>query len=105
LWLLKVIIGMLIIGEVTVNFDTKSAPKTMDVTVGDNTYHLISYDANASWAKDLEPFTGNYYATTLNTSYTLVIEQGKLVLIHPRLEPIELSPRIPNLFTGNQGLN
>jgi len=89
-------------GDVEVNFDSKSVPKTMDVEVGDDISHLIAYDSNASWTKDLEVFTGNYYAEALNTSYDLIIEQGKLVLTYPRLVPVQLDPRIPDVFTGDQ---
>lgn len=89
-------------GEVAVSFDSNAAPKTMDVKVGENTSHLIAYDANASWTKDLDVFTGNYYAEALNTSYALTIDQGKLLLTHPRLEPVQLDPRIPDLFTGDK---
>ncbi len=89
-------------GGVTVNFDTKAVPKTMDVTVGDDTFHLIAFDANPSWAKELDMFTGNYYAAALDTSYFLTTDQGKLVLTHPRLEPVQLDPRIQDLFTGDQ---
>lgn len=89
-------------GEVAVNFDSKAVPKTMDVKVGDDISHLIAFDANASWTEDLGVFTGNYYAETLNTSYTLIIDQGKLILTHPRLQPVQLDPRIPDLFTGDR---
>ncbi|MFK7813310.1 MAG: serine hydrolase domain-containing protein [Maribacter sp.] len=89
-------------GEVVVSFDSNVVPKTMDVKVGENISHLIAYNTNANWSKDLEVFTGNYYAKALNTSYALTIDQGKLVLIHPRLEPIQLDPRIPDLFTGDR---
>ncbi|TMM59301.1 beta-lactamase family protein [Maribacter algarum] len=88
--------------EVSVNFDTRAVPKTMNVTVGDDSFHLVAFDANASWAKNLDMFTGNYYANTLDTSYSLTIDQGKLALIHPRLEPVQLSPRVQDLFAGNQ---
>lgn len=89
-------------GEVEVSFDTKAIPKTMDVTVGDDTFHLIAFDAHASWTKDLDIFTGNYYAAALDTSYSLIIDQGKLVITHPRMEPVQLSARIHHLFTGDQ---
>ena len=88
--------------EVVVDFDTKTIPKTMSVKVGDDAFHLVAYDVNASWTKDLGVFTGNYYAAALDTSYTLIVDQGKLVLTHSRLEPVQLNPRIPDLFTGDR---
>lgn len=90
-------------GEVVVSFDTKTVPSTtMSVAVGDDTFHLTAYDTNASWIKDLNAFTGNYYASILDTSYSLRIDQGKLVLTHPRLAPVQLDPRTPDLFTGDR---
>ncbi|MFK7811136.1 MAG: serine hydrolase domain-containing protein [Maribacter sp.] len=89
-------------GEVMVDFDTKAVPYTMDVTVGSDNFHLIAFDANASWTKDLDIFTGNYYAAALDTSYSLILEEGKLVLKHPRLEPVQLDPRILDVFTGDR---
>ncbi|MDT0607136.1 serine hydrolase domain-containing protein [Croceitalea rosinachiae] len=88
--------------EVVVNFDSKSNSKTMSVKVGDNTTKFIAYETDASWTKDLSVFTGKYHAKALNTSYLLVLEEGKLVLNHSRLEPVQLAPRIKNVFTGNQ---
>lgn len=88
--------------DVRVSFDTKANPKTMQVKVGRDTFHLIKYDANASWTKNLNRFTGTYYAEALDTSYSLIVEEGKLKLIRPRLEPIQLDPRTPDLFTGNR---
>ncbi|WP_299888438.1 serine hydrolase [uncultured Lacinutrix sp.] len=89
-------------GDVMVNFDSNAVHKTMLVKVGDNTSHLISYNKNANWSKDLESFTGNYYAAALNTSYSLSIDQDKLILTHPRFEPVQLDPTITDLFTGNK---
>lgn len=89
-------------GEVAVSFDTKNVPKTMEVTVGDDSFYLISFNNDASWTKDLGIFTGNYYAATLDTSYSLRLEEGRLLLKHPRLESVQLNPRIPYVFTGNR---
>ncbi len=89
-------------GEVNVRFDAKAVPMKMSVTVGEDIFHSIAYDANASWTKNLGVFTGNYFAADLGTSYSLSIDQGKLVLVHPRLEPVQLNPRIPDVFTGDR---
>lgn len=93
---------MITFGEVVVDFDSKAVPKTMDVTVGDDTFHLIAFDAHASWTKNLGEFNGNYYSATLDTSYSLILDKGKLVLGHPRVDSVELNPRIPDLFTGDR---
>lgn len=89
-------------GNVTVNFNTNVAPKTMNVMVGDDTSHLISYNPNAEWAKNLKIFTDSYYSSTLDTSYSLIIKEGRLILTHPRIDEITLDPRIPYTFSGNR---
>lgn len=88
--------------EVIVSFDSKAIPKTMSVNVGDDTFQLISYNTNAYWSRDLSSFTGNYYAAALNTSYSFSIYKGNLILKHPRIGSVQLSPRITNVFTGDQ---
>lgn len=94
--------SMIAPGEVIVHFDTKAVPQTMSVTVGENSFHSIAYDANASWGKNLNDFTGNYYASSIDTSYSLRIDKGKLILTHRRLDPVQLDPRIPDVFTGDR---
>lgn len=89
-------------GEVFVRFDTNAVPPTMSVAVGENSFHLEAYNPKADWVKDLHSFTGEYQASTLDTSYELGIHEGTLVLRHSRLEPVHLSPRIPNVFTGDR---
>lgn len=100
--LTKNLFKMITWGEVAVSFDTNTDPKKMTVTVGEDVFNLIGYDTNASWTKNLGVFTGNYYAPDLDTSYALSIDDGKLVLVHPRLEPVQLDPRIPDVFAGNR---
>ncbi len=89
-------------GEVGVNFDTNSVPKKMSITVGEDIFQSVAYDSNAFWTKNLGVFTGDYYAVDLDATYSLVMDQEKLVLTHPRLEPVQLDPRIPDVFTGDQ---
>lgn len=89
-------------GEVGVSFDTKSSPTKMTVTVEEDIFHSMAYDSNEAWTKNLDVFTGNYYAADLGTAYTLEIDQGILVITHPRLDRITLEPRITDVFSGNR---
>jgi len=89
-------------GEVGVSFDTKTNHTKMTVTVGEDIFNLEAYDSNASWTKELDGFTGNYYAADLGASYSLVIDQGKLMLTNSRLDAVQLDPRIPDVFAGNR---
>lgn len=88
-------------GEVGVSFDIKNYPKKMTVSVGEVDFHSIAYDGKAGWTNNLEVFTGNYYAADLDTSYSLITNNGKLMISHPRLDLVELDPRTPDVFTGN----
>lgn len=88
-------------GEVKVDFDTTTKQKKMTVNVGGKTYNSVAYDASAKWTKDLNSFSGTYFAEDLSTNYTLCYTKGKLILEHPRLEPVELAPKIKDLFSGN----
>ncbi len=87
---------------VVVEFDSATDPKNMSVTVGDDKFHLTAYDSNAPWTNNLQAFTGTYYAEALGASYTVVLENGTLVLSHPRVGMVQLDPRVPNLFAGNR---
>lgn len=89
-------------GEVAIRFDSKSDPMVMAVTVGEDVFNLIAYDSNANWTKNLDMFTGNFYSADLDTSYSLRIDKGKLVLNHSRLEPVQLDPKIPDVFAGDR---
>ncbi len=48
----------------------------------------------------LEDFAGRYYSAELETEYALRVENGRLVMRHPRLDPMPLRPYQPDLFAG-----
>jgi hypothetical protein len=60
---------------------------------------LPDFDASAVTLSD---FTGEYRSDELNTSYTFLIESGKLVARHFRTGDIHLSPIRENVFNGDQ---
>ncbi len=88
--------------EVIAKFDSKTDPKKVSIIVGDNTSHLVRYNPKANWTKSLNQYAGTYYAKALNTSYSLTVKEGKLLLNHQRISPVQLDPKIPNVFTGNR---
>ncbi|MEO5930889.1 MAG: serine hydrolase domain-containing protein [Candidatus Kapaibacterium sp.] len=56
---------------------------------------------------NLAPFAGTYRSPELQTSYTLVVENGKLVARHQRRAPVTLTPKQtggPPLFAGDNWL-
>ena len=55
----------------------------------------------ATWspaAAELAPFVGTYYSPELETTYTLRVDNGKLVVIRRREAPVELTPTSPDSF-------
>ena len=89
-------------GDVEVHFDLTAGQKTMNVVVGESTSQLLSFDKNASWTKEIKSFAGSYYSAAFDTHYQLELKENKLTLTHPRLDPIELAPRLTDSFTSNQ---
>ena len=55
-----------------------------------------------SAAVNLTELTGNYYSPELSTTYSFVIDSGKLIARHPRLSDFELKPVKPDFFTTDQ---
>lgn len=54
-------------------------------------------------AAELQAYTGRYYSPELETIYTLVLVDGRLVARHRRLGDIALTPRQMNAFQGATG--
>jgi hypothetical protein len=48
---------------------------------------------------NLGSYQGTYYSSELETSYTLVVEENKLVAKHIRHEPVQMTPAAENTFT------
>jgi hypothetical protein len=51
---------------------------------------------------NLAEMTGDYYSAELNTTYTFVVEKGKLIARHFRTGDVTLTPSKENEFTGNR---
>ncbi len=52
--------------------------------------------------EQLLEYAGEYYSEELGTTYTLVIEKGKLIAQHRRNEDSILEPTEPDQFAGSQ---
>ncbi len=53
-------------------------------------------------ALNLTELTGDYYSSELNTTYTFVVEGGKLIARHFRTGDVTLTPSKPEVFSGNR---
>jgi len=51
---------------------------------------------------DLSEFTGDFYSGELSTTYTMVIESGKLIARHFRTGDVMLNMTKPDQFSGNK---
>jgi hypothetical protein len=47
---------------------------------------------------NLSDYTGEYYSDELSTSYSMVVESGKLIARHFRTGDVTLSPSRPEQF-------
>jgi len=52
--------------------------------------------------EELSAYAGRYYSPELETTYTLDIEDGKLVARHAKLDSTTLTPRAKDSFSGDQ---
>jgi hypothetical protein len=53
-------------------------------------------------AVNLTEFTGDFFSPELNTSYTFVVETGKLIARHFRTGDIRMTPTKTDVFSGDQ---
>ena len=53
-------------------------------------------------ADELARYAGRYYSPELDTAYTVIVKEEKLVATHVRHGEIELSPTTADEFTGNR---
>ena len=50
---------------------------------------------------EIDPYLGTYYSTELETSYTFMQQDGKIIAIHPFNDDIELTPIADDIFITN----
>ena len=51
---------------------------------------------------NLKEFAGDFHSPELSTTYTFIPQDGKLLVRHPRLNDIVLTPSKKDLFSGNE---
>jgi CubicO group peptidase (beta-lactamase class C family) len=62
---------------------------------------LERYEPWTPSARDLADYEGAYYSPVLQTTYSLVPEDGHIEVRHQRHAPFNLTPREPNEFSAN----
>jgi CubicO group peptidase (beta-lactamase class C family) len=90
--------------QATVNFPTDPDGKITKMIV-----RMGGQEITARRMPDFDPstvslaeFTGDYYSPELNTTYTFVVESGKLIAKHFRTGNITLTPIKEDEFSGNK---
>ncbi len=79
--------------------ESDGGPATsFSATVGDTT--LEGKRVETSAPVELEPLAGKYYSEELDTTYELVVRDGKLIVGHQRQPDVELSHVRDDLFGG-----
>ena len=82
---------------------TGSFPAVSRLTLhqgGDNVARRLQ--PYAPTVEELSTYAGRYYSPELETTYTLDIEDGKLVARHAKLDSTTLTPRAKDSFSGDQ---
>lgn len=88
--------------NVFVHFVQASGQQQMTITIGENDPMILEPYTPVTYPLDnTNDYTGSYYSIELETAYRIVIENGKLVTKHQRLEDHELTPIMKDKFSGN----
>lgn len=88
--------------SVFVNFAQSDGKQQMTINIGENDpMALEPYTPVTYPLKNINDYTGSFYSPELETTYRIVVENGKLVTKHQRLEDHELSPIMKDKFNGN----
>lgn len=76
-------------------------PKRLELHIkGEVRTRWEEYEPWEPRAEELAEYAGRYYSPELETAYTFVVEDDKLVAEHQRHKDFELKPRRKNEFSG-----
>lgn len=88
--------------NVFVEFSEGSEKSRMTITIGTNApMQLEAYTPVNYPLTNIDDYTGSYYSPELETTYHILISDGKLITRHQRLESFTLSPILKDKFDGN----
>jgi hypothetical protein len=89
--------------DLRILFGKNDEKATMIVSIGGNDpSYFVAYEPANYTIEQLKQFEGTYYSEELSTFYDLVVKNGKLTAVHPRLSDIEFTPIMADLFSGNR---
>lgn len=88
--------------NVFVSFTEVTGKAEMNIQIGENPPMTLKPYAPVSYPlSNINDYTGSYYSPELETTYQLLVKDGKLVTHHQRLENFTLSPIMKDKFDGN----
>ncbi|GAB5528025.1 MAG: hypothetical protein Roseis2KO_58970 [Roseivirga sp.] len=88
--------------NVFVEFPASLEKAQMTITIGENApMKLEAYTPMIYPLKNVNEYEGNYFSPELETTYQLLVKDGKLVTHHQRLQSFTLSPIMKDKFDGN----
>jgi len=89
--------------DLKVRFENEDNGQTMIVTIDDGDPIVSKSYVPASYSEEeLKEFTGTFFSEELSTSYTFVLNEGKLIASHSRLSDINITPIKQDMFSGNR---
>ncbi|MBX2874096.1 MAG: beta-lactamase family protein [Saprospiraceae bacterium] len=84
-------------------FEIGEQAKKMKIYIDDLEPIICTNYVPVNYAEeDLAQFAGSFYSEELNTSYTFVLNDGKLIAQHSRIEDIVLAAVQKDMFSGSQ---
>lgn len=89
--------------DATITFHLGDDGSAESITLHQNGDHPATRLEEEAWAPDadaLTAYTGRYFSEELETFYTIVVEDGQLVIQHRRFAAVKLTPNTENKFIG-----
>lgn len=78
--------------KVTVTFASEGGQDRMIVSEGETILGTLDeYTPVKASTVDLKPYVGSYTSEELSTTYTIIVQEGKLIATHPRRSDLSLS--------------
>lgn len=107
-------LGIELLAASDTSFFAKKNPISIFINPGDRNiekYIVINTNGNVKWGRKYSPklskvehlaqFEGTYYSPELDTSYTFVIKDGKLIGTHQRQPDFNITPYSSNYMRAN----
>ena len=90
--------------DLIVQFKNGGIKDTMNVIIdGGDPIQSAAYIPVDYSSSELNEFIGTFYSPELSTTYTIIQKEKELIITHPRISDLTLSPIKKDLFSSNYG--